>query len=633
MIVPMKKVSIAVYEKDCKNSLKKLRDAGVLHIDKKNVSSETLTKLVDRNVKVKKALAILARYQTKKDEYPQYMPTSDKDLVSHIIGLMDEKKTLQDQLIYNVRERKRVEAWGDFDINQLSYLEKNGIVLFPYEITRKAYDVLKTDIKMIILNEDKLKVRAFSVDEKLPGITPFIFSPQSISRIDERVKYIRKRIEEIESDLTNLTHRDKAILDEDSQIPDDIEFEVTRSNMEKWGDVPSVYWLTGYVPDEKDTFDVLKKLASENGWALVIKELEPTDRPPTYIRNNKAVSIIKPIFSFLGTVPGYKEIDISSPFLVFFSLYVAMILGDAAYGFLVLGLGIFLAVTSKKKTGNVPEMAKLLIVLACCTIVWGAINGSWFALKEEKLPFFLTMLIIPPFRGDEPIRAFPFLQSLFNLKEPIPAKDAIKWNIQFLCFSIALIQILYARVTCFVRRFPSLTAYSELGWIFMMFGLYFLVLNMLLKIDLPPFVIWFIGIGISCNFIFSEQNGGNFFKNLLKSFSNFISIFLKAVSAFADIISYIRLFAVGLAGANIAITFNELAGVYKDFGSFGLVFVIRLLAAILLLALGHGLNLLMGALSVIVHGVRLNLLEFAGNHLGMEWSGYSYKPFAVRQKQ
>jgi V/A-type H+-transporting ATPase subunit I len=134
-------------------------------------------------------------------------------------------------------------------------------------------------------------------------------------------------------------------------------------------------------------------------------------------------------------------------------------------------------------------------------------------------------------------------------------------------------------------------------------------------------------------FIFAEQNGGNFFKNILKSLTNFLSIFLTAVGSFADIISYIRLFAVGLAGSSIAQSFNSMAIPEDGFGALGVGFILRLVAAVLILVIGHTLNIVMNALSVIVHGVRLNLLEYAANHLGMEWSGYDYKPFALKQNK
>jgi len=82
----------------------------------------------------------------------------------------------------------------------------------------------------------------------------------------------------------------------------------------------------------------------------------------------------------------------------------------------------------------------------------------------------------------------------------------------------------------------------------------------------------------------------------------------------------------------IAGIFNTMAVPAEGFGNFGLVFILRLLVATLVLIAGHSLNVMMCALSMIVHGVRLNLLEYAGNHLGMDWSGYAYKPFALKHK-
>jgi V/A-type H+-transporting ATPase subunit I len=165
----------------------------------------------------------------------------------------------------------------------------------------------------------------------------------------------------------------------------------------------------------------------------------------------------------------------------------------------------------------------------------------------------------------------------------------------------------------------------------MMIGLYFLVLYMILQVALPGFATYFIGAGLVLYFVFTEQKGGNFFANIGKAFANFLPTFLNAVSSFADIISYIRLFAVGLAGSAIANSFNSMAFGVGVEGSAAAV-CLKILAAIFILVFGHSLNIVMNALSVIVHGVRLNLLEYAGNHLGMEWSGYAYTPFKVSNK-
>jgi V/A-type H+-transporting ATPase subunit I len=105
----------------------------------------------------------------------------------------------------------------------------------------------------------------------------------------------------------------------------------------------------------------------------------------------------------------------------------------------------------------------------------------------------------------------------------------------------------------------------------------------------------------------------------LESCKNIISVLLGVVNVFSDIVSYIRLWAVGLAGAAISSTVNEMAGPL-------LGHAILFIAAIALLVFGHGLNMILNLLSVIVHGVRLNTLEFS-SHLGMSWSGFKYNPF------
>jgi V/A-type H+-transporting ATPase subunit I len=214
------------------------------------------------------------------------------------------------------------------------------------------------------------------------------------------------------------------------------------------------------------------------------------------------------------------------------------------------------------------------------------------------------MLVIPPFD---------------------PAISDTQTNVQYLCFSVGIIQLAYAHIKNIKRSLPSITALAQFGWLVMMIGLYFVVLTMLLGQDLPFFAVPLIGSGLGLYFIFNKQEGGNFFVNIGKSFADFLSIFLSAVGAFADIISYIRLFAVGLAGAAIADSFNNMGLGMPNLA-------LRLTAGVLILVFGHSLNMIMNVLSVVVHGVRLNLLEYAGNHLGMEWSGYLYAPFALRKK-
>jgi V/A-type H+-transporting ATPase subunit I len=122
--------------------------------------------------------------------------------------------------------------------------------------------------------------------------------------------------------------------------------------------------------------------------------------------------------------------------------------------------------------------------------------------------------------------------------------------------------------------------------------------------------------------LFGEQDSEiTFIKGVLKGVGGAFTTFLDAISGFSNIISYIRLFAVGMSSFYIASSFNNLASpMLKGWTiPFGLIII----------AIGHGLNLVMALLSVVVHGIRLNMLEFSGQ-LGMEWTGIEYNPFRVR---
>jgi V/A-type H+-transporting ATPase subunit I len=673
----MKKVSLVVMDKTRKESLEKLRDLGVIHIEKRSVSSPALSGLLERKTKIETALGILRPYEAaikmeakrrskdtsggntqnpkvSRDSHPnrrasdfinpEGVPFSTEavngpdreDLNATVLKYADERKNLQERFASLSKERNRIEGWGNFDPEDLKLLAERGIVFILYELTQKAFAALPPDTQFIILNKDKAVVRVIVLGKELAGETPFALPGLSIKKIDASLAEIQDELAAIEKQLASLTRRKSVIEEEQKDLFERIEFETARSGMESLGDAPpesTVAWITGFVP--KDELGHLKRAAAESGWALAAGDPAPDDAPPTLVRNNAFVRLIQPLFSFLGTIPGYKEYDISMSYLLFFCLFFAMIFGDAAYGTMLFIVTFLAGLRFKRKSGKFPDAVKLFMLLFGCTIVWGAVNGTWFSAPPEKLPGFLRRLIIPPFDNTGSLAAFPgFLARLLKLPADLPSGPLkTRWNIEFLCFTVGVIQLVLAHGKNIKKLLPSPVALAQLGWLIMMIGLYFLVLFMILHVELPPFAIYFIVCGLALYFIFAEQKGGNFLLNILKSFSNLLPTFLNAVSSFADIISYIRLFAVGLAGSAIASSFNSMAIPADGLGAAGLGMIFKILAMALILIFGHSLNMVMNALSVIVHGVRLNLLEYAGNHLGMEWSGYSYKPFAVKQKK
>jgi V/A-type H+-transporting ATPase subunit I len=397
-----------------------------------------------------------------------------------------------------------------------------------------------------------------------------------------------------------------------AEIQGTIEFETARSSLEGVEDIPKDYALsciTGYVP--KEDVGLVKRAAAENHWALVASDPGPDDEVPTKLRNNKLVSLLYPLTDFLETVPGYHEVDISGWFLLFFCLFFGMIFGDAGYGLLLVLIALIGIVKTSKK--GVPVALRMMLLLSVSNVLWGVLTCTWFGIPPEKLPAFFRNISLPLISGANPDQTY------------------VSQNLQVFCFSLALLQLSIAHIKGIIRTIKSLRVFGELGSLAMLWGIYPLVLYLVVSNTRFPFlegqylniVLGLIGGGFALNFIFSAYEG-SIGRSILTSLKNIISVVLGVTNVFSDIMSYIRLWAVGLAGASISATVNTMAG--PLLGNF-LVFL-----GVILLVFGHGLNIILNVLSVLVHGVRLNTLEFSG-HLGLTWSGIAYKPFAKTGKK
>jgi len=156
---------------------------------------------------------------------------------------------------------------------------------------------------------------------------------------------------------------------------------------------------------------------------------------------------------------------------------------------------------------------------------------------------------------------------------------------------------------------------SEIGWTAILWGAFFLAKTLILGDNFPGFAKWLFIAGAGCVVIFANPS-----KNILKGIGQGVGdLLLNLVNSFTDVVSYIRLFAVGLATVAIADAFNKMAM------GIGFNSVLTALATSLILLVGHALNILLGPLAVLVHGVRLNVLEFC-SHVDIKWSGFLYRP-------
>ena len=642
MIVPMKKVSLVVLNNERKDALTQLKKVGVVHLEQIDGSSEQLSLYKEASNNAVAANAILSDIKVaKKKSFSSAVKTLSNDEVvakcKHVIDISDKKKKLLEEIASDAAEIERFANWGQVDIEDFAFLKEKGISFKMYEIPEDKYGLIDEKVTTICVNRIKKIVRFLLIDaseDRPEGLPPEAFEVPmpvlSTKDLAKRVEDNEAEISKIEEELKSETVYISQIQDFKSNLESDIQFETIYSGMgqENSGKTTDLAWLTGYVP--VDSFDKLKDCVTKNSWAMAASDPTEEDNVPTKLKNNKFVSLIYPLTDFLGTVPGYHEYDISGWFLLFFCVFFGMIFGDGGYGLLVTVASLVLVLKSLFQKKSVSPLMGLLLLLGLSTVAWGTVTCTWFGLKPEQLPAWLTSLSITPISNAA--------GSDYRLYLPWNTEVGLTTgqNLQIFCFTLAFLQLSVAHLKGMARNRKSLKVLGEFGSLLQIWGMFYVVLSMVVSSALFPLglvvnnipvgtiAIALVGGGFALSFIFSNYEG-NIGASILESCKNIISVLLGVVNVFSDIVSYIRLWAVGLAGSAISNTVNEMAGPL-------LGHAITFIAFVALIAFGHGLNMVLNLLSVIVHGVRLNTLEFS-THLGMSWSGFKYNPFAEKENK
>jgi V/A-type H+-transporting ATPase subunit I len=617
MIVKMKKVSIVVYDRFREQSLRALRKLGLVHIESRPASSEELTRISEQSAQLEKARNLFPVESKKERKQREKLgrrearerrrnkgrpgsatPVTDHDvdgcveIAEEVISLSEKINALTERTERVRREQERLDSWGGYDPEDVRELAEKGVYISLYELSIDEFERLPDDLRWLVISRTKGFVRL--------AVVAVGFEPELEAEpvaIGERGKgELQQQLDSAAKEMRGLKHRllhlagEKARLEAVIQrLNGRFEFEQVRAGMVAEEELS---YLTGYVPAKRT--DALKRDAAEHGWALLIDEPAEDDSVPTLVENPRWISIISPMFRLMDTTPGYREFDISFLFLLFFSLFFAMLIGDAGYGIVFFLLTLGARITMRGRPGGV---FTLLFVLSLATIVWGALSGTWFGVEALADHPLLSKIVIPQ------ISSF----GVENTK-----------TMMFFCFVIGVIHLSIARLLSFLRGLPALAAFSELGWLSVLWGMFFVTRYIVLQQPLNPLGIWLVGGGILLVVVFGEQKG-KFFKGLAYGLLRLPLSILDSISSFSDIVSYLRLFAVGLATVAVATNFNDMAA------NVGFGIPSGFIAA-LILFFGHTLNIVMGAMSVIVHGVRLNMLEFSGQ-LGMQWTGVPYKPF------
>lgn len=587
MIIPMKKVTLLTSQKHREDTLIQLRKLGVLHVqDFKPPVSEDIQSLETKLDNVDRALQIIPQLESASNEVTLEQAQA---VVQQALSLHHQKEGLARELAEYQEIDKWFDRWGAISYDSIQQLKEKGIFVRLYLSDNSFLKRLPAD-KIIHIEEENGVVRLAlfgqSPDDKLD------LKEESIPQIEPdevkaKISYLTNEIEQVDQKLIELAGVRDGLIAYKNDLTKRLTLNRVKYGM---GEEAGLAYLQGFCPE--DVVADIQTAADKEGWGYLIQEPDDPSEVPTVIRNPKWIRIIEPLFKFMGTLPGYQEQDVSLVFLAFFSVFYALIVGDAGYGLIFL-TATFLA--DRKMKSSSREFFYLMYLVSFVTIIWGALTGTWFGSEKiAQLPF-LKIFIIDQISSFNP--------------------DSTSFIMQ-LTFIIGAIHLSIGHLLSAAKKSNSITALAEIGWILVLWGVYFIANNIVLGKEMAKATLPLLIAGASIILLFA-----NFQKNIIKGILITLgNLPLSIISSFSDIVSYIRLFAVGLATVIVATSFNDMA-----IGS-GINSILSGIIAAIILLLGHSINLVLCGMSILVHGVRLNMLEFSG-HVGVQWTGKPYQPF------
>jgi len=601
MIVKMKKLTLLCTPAQQEHTLKQLRDLKVVHVEHVQApEGHELDQARNHLLYVQRAREVLTAK-------PDADPTGkDPDhLVDTVWKLIHREKELKETLQALEHEHARIAPFGEFEPTELKHLNEQGLCAKLYELPVKNPPEIPEGVVICEISRDRniVYVLAVSREEFTIAAHQIRLPDQSHAQLHHHIEKTRKALEETEAEFQHFAG-DKQLADQIAgDAADGVTFLEVQNGM---GRESEIVYLRGFYPADRE--DDISAAAEINGWGYKFEEVSDGDEPPTLLRNPRWVKPIQAVLDVIGVVPGYKELDVSALFLIFLSIFFAFLIGDAGYGLLFIGLTLFGKFKSKGRPAAQPGLNLMLIMSSCC-VVFGALTGNYFGIPTEKLWAPLQAVTSDFMTG---------LSAETGLRDANTSAN----HIMLICFIVGAMHITIAHVWNFIRKINSPACLGDLGWICSTWALFFLVLEMVIGAEGVPFpmmsksvLIGLVGTG-----------AGLILTSILtqKNYFGVVTLALDLINNFVDIISYVRLYAVGAASLAIAVAFNEMA---TGIGFNGLAS----LGAAIILFLGHGLNIILCAMGILVHGIRLNTLEFSG-HAGVEWGGIHYNPFKKKDE-
>ena len=492
--------------------------------------------------------------------------------------------------------------WGDFDKARLAQLESLGYAVRYYRVPERKFSQEWTALYPLeVISEDKANVWFVTVapkgDEYTFPVEPIAAPEGSWKEAEAEVKALNEQIIKAKGLLVKYQSEIPAMQETDRQRLVDLEMYLAKASTEQKADnMLSV--LEGFAPVEND--EQLCKTFDEMGVLYIREDAAEQDNPPIRLKNGWFASLFEVLTGMYG-MPGYKEFDPTPILAPFYLLFFAMCMGDAGYGLVLIlfGLGV------TKKLINIDmfkNIGPLISVLGVGTLVVGLVLGTAFGINLAEAAWYPAALKKFMITGD--IAGFPAQMIL-----------ALGIGVFHICLAMVVKAIGYT------KRFGFKENVSTWGWLILILGGLILaavgMTNLLSPVAMKIAVIALAvvsGLGI---FIFNTPG-----KNPLANIgSGLWDTYNMITGLLGDVLSYIRLYALGLAGGMLGQAFNILGGMMVENG-FG---PINWLPFALIVLFGHTLNLAMSCLGAFVHPLRLTFVEYFKN-AGYEGKGKEYSP-------
>lgn len=583
----------------------------------------------------------IARVHSVHAHEPYYPTIEPLQLAEQILSLNEEhEKLLEEQRILNA-EVARIAPFGDFSRDELDRLEREGKRVFQFFCMKSdlAHDMtLPPEVIYVGTEYDLDYFVAINKERTTYPKMVEILIEKPIGLVKERLHHVRLELSKVEQEIHDAAKGYEFLQSGLLEYLDDYHLQLAKHDAARpMGE--SLFAIEAWVPETK--IKALYGLLS--GLDVFTEEIaiEPSDKIPTCQENKGAGKLGEDLVHIYDT-PAWTDKDPSLWVLVFFALFFAMIVSDAGYGLIYLSIGLYLKWKFKKASGFFKRFIKLTLIVSTACIVWGTLTASFFGIEIGANNPFRRVSLIHYLASkkaeyhiekkddvyEEYLKQFPDVATATNgheflLKASQEVDGKIKYNALEDFYDDILLEIsLFIGVIhislSFIRYMTR--NWTGIGWILFMIGgyLYFpsfleatSLLNFLGVISKP------LAYAVGKQLLYTGLGLVLVISLLQKKKWGALHELTNAIQVFADVLSYLRLYALALAGMIMASTFNDLgtrAG---------------LIGGIVIILLGHITNLTLTIMSGVIHGLRLNFLEWY--HYSFEGGGRAFNPLRIRK--